>query len=92
MPDLAPIIRVSRRSVNRLATTGVLTTALLLVVCWAAGALGFFGSHAFIAPFTHEPALSVLALGIGAISAAVFGGISGAAIALFYNLLGPRTE
>lgn len=91
MTDLAPIIRANRLSVNRLPITGALTTALLLVVCWAAGALGFVGSHAFIALFTLAPVLSVTALCIGGISAAVFDGIGGAAIAFFYNLLGPRT-
>jgi hypothetical protein len=41
--------------------------------------------------FTLAPSLSVTALCIGATSAAGFGDIGGAAIALFYNLLGPRT-
>jgi hypothetical protein len=91
MTDLTPIIRGNRLSVNRLAMTGGLSTTLLFMLCWVAGALGFVGSHAFIALFTLAPVLSVTALCIGAISAAVFGGIGGAAIAFFYNLLGPRT-
>ena len=91
MADLAPIIRANSPSVKRLAMTGALSTALLFIICWAAGALGFVGSHAFIALFTLAPVLSITALCIGVISAAVFGGIGGAAIALFYNLLGPRT-
>jgi hypothetical protein len=79
-----------RLSVNRLAMTGALSTALLFLLCWVAGALGFVGSHAFIALFTLAPVLSINALCIGMLSAAVFGGIGGAAIALFYNVLGPR--
>ncbi len=79
-----------RLSVNRLAMTGALSTALLFILCWVAGALGFVGSHAFIALFTLAPVLSVTALCIGMLSAAVFGGIGGAAIALFYNVLGPH--
>ncbi len=78
-------------SVNRLAMTGALSTALLFGLCWVVGALGFVGSHAFIALFTLPPVLSVTALCIGVLSATVFGGIGGAAIALFYNVLGPRT-
>lgn len=91
MADLPPIIRANRLSVNRLAMTGALSTALLFMLCWVVGALGFVGSHAFIALFTLAPVLSVTALCIGAITAVVFGGIGGAAIAVFYNLLGPRT-
>ena len=91
MADLIPIIRANRLSVNRLAMTGTLSTPLLFMLCWVAGALGFVGSHAFIAFLTLAPVLSVNALCTGAISAAVFGGIGGAAIALIYNLLGPRT-
>lgn len=90
MTDPTPIIRGNRLSVNRLAMTGALSTALLFLICWVAGAFGFVGSHAFIALFTLAPVLSVTALCIGAISAAVFGGIGGGAIALFYNVLGPR--
>lgn len=84
-------IHALRLSVNRLAMTGALATALLFVLCWIAGVLGFVGSHAFIALFTLAPVLSVTALCIGMLSAAVFGGIGGAAIALFYNVLAPRT-
>jgi hypothetical protein len=89
--DHAPIILANRISVNRLAMTGALSTTLLFMLCWAVGNLGFVGSHAFIALFTLAPVLSVTALCIGATSAAGFGDIGGAAIALFYNLLGPRT-
>ncbi len=87
-PDTS--IHAHRLSVNRLAMTGALSTALLFVLCWVAGALGFIGSHAFIALFTMAPVLSVTALCIGMLSAAVFGGVGGAAIALIYNVLGQR--
>ena len=90
MAEPTPIIRGNRLSVNRLAMTGALSTALLFLICWVSGALGFVGSHTFVALFTLAPALSATALCIGAISAAVFGGLGGAAIALFYNVLGPR--
>ncbi len=78
-------------SVNRLAMTGALSTALLLVLCWVAGAVGFVGSHAFIAHSSVAPVLSVTAHCIAVLSAAVFGGIGGAAIAWFYDVLGSRT-
>ena len=92
MTDLAPIIHTHRLSVNRLAITGALATALLFGLCWGAGALGFNGSHAFIALFTTAPVLSLTALCIGVFSAAIFGGIGGAAIAGFYNISAPRSE
>jgi hypothetical protein len=41
MTDLTPIIRGNRLSVNRLAMTGGLSTTLLFMLCWVAGALGF---------------------------------------------------
>lgn len=84
-------IHAHRLSVNRLAMTGALSTVLLFVLCWVAGALGFVGSHTFIALFILAPVLSVTALCIGTLSAALFGGIGGAVIALFYNVLGPRS-
>ena len=90
MTDLILNVRADRLSVSRLAMTGAFVTALLFLLCWVAGALGFVGSHAFVALFTLAPVLSITALCIGAISAAVFGAIGGAAIALFYNLLTPR--
>ena len=90
MTNVATDIRFNRLSVNRLAVTGALVTVLLFVLCWVAGALGFVGTHGFIALFTLAPVLSVAALCIGALSAAVFGAIGGAAIALFYNFLKPR--
>ncbi len=70
MTDLTSIIRGKNLSVNRLGMTGALSTALLFVLCWVASALGFVGSHAFIALFTLAPVLSVTALCIGAISSA----------------------
>jgi hypothetical protein len=90
MTDFAPNIRVGMLSVYRFAMTGALSTTLLFVVCWVAGAAGFPGSHRFIALFTLAPVLTLSALCIGAFAAAVFGAIGGAAIALFYNLLGRR--
>lgn len=71
--------------------TGALVIALLFVLCWIAGAFGFVSSHAFVALFTLAPVLSITALCIGGLAAAIFGAIGGAAIAFFYNLLGPRT-
>ena len=90
MTNLATDTRAGRLSVNRLAMTGALVTMLLFTLCWVAGALGFVGSHGFIALFTLAPVLSVAALCFGAFSAAVFGAVGGAAIALIYKLLAPR--
>ena len=90
MSDFMPTVSTDRLSANRLAITGALVTAMLFLFCWALGALGFVGSHAFVSLFTLAPVLSITALCIGGFSAAVFGGIGGAAIALIYNALGAR--
>ena len=91
MTDMQSTIPTNRLGVNRLAMTGALTTTLLFIFCRVAGALGFVGSHAFIALFIVAPVLSFTALCVGGVSAAIFGGIGLAAIALIYNALAPRT-
>ena len=62
----------------------------LFLLCWIASVLGFVGSHAFVGLITLASVFSVTALCIGGISAAAFGGIGGALIALLYNAMGPR--
>ena len=74
-------------SVMRLALTGAVTLAVLFLLCWL-GAVAWSGgglSHMFIALFTAAPVTSLLALSQGLCWAAIFGGLSGAVLALSYN-------
>ncbi len=77
-----------RLSTSRLILTGAFVALVVFSVCWAAGAAGIVGSHAFVALFTLAPIASVKALLVGGASAAGFGALTGALVAVGYNLTG----
>jgi len=82
---------VAGLSISRLALTGAFAIGAIFAVCWAAAALGVVGSHAFIGLFTLAPTASVNALAMGGICALISGAVTGALIAIGYNLFGRRT-
>lgn len=76
----------SRLSILRCALTGAVVLGVQFAACWAAAAAGFTGgSHMYISIFTLAPAASVAALGVGLFWSAVFGGLTGALVAVAYN-------
>ena len=81
-------IAAPRLSISRLTLTGAFVAFVVFSACWAAGAAGIVGSHAFIVLFTVAPIASVKALLTGGASAAGFGALTGALVAVGYNLTG----
>lgn len=79
---------IARLSIRRLTLTGAFVALVVFSICWAAGAAGIVASHAFIALFTLAPIASAKALLIGGASAAGFGALTGAQVAVGYNLTG----
>jgi len=74
-------------STIRLTLTGAVTLAVLFILCWL-GAVAWSGgvlSHMFIALFTTAPVASLAAMAQGLCGSLVFGGLSGATLALAYN-------
>jgi hypothetical protein len=60
---------------------------VLFVLCWVGAMISPSAfTHSFIALFTIAPITSWLALGQGACSALLFGFLSGAVLAISYNL------
>ena len=75
-----------RLSISRCALTGAVALAALFGLCWLGTAAGLTGSsHMFISLFTMAPIASGAAFGIGLCWSLVFGGVSGALIAIVYN-------
>ena len=74
----------------RLALTAAITAAVVFAFCWS-GTLVPFSSptHAYISLFTPAEISSGAALAQGLCWSFLFGGLSGAVLALVYNLLGP---
>ena len=79
MPEKAPVIRF--------AATGAMTLVVLFSFCWIGAVIWPTAfSHGFVTLFTLAPMTSWLALGEGICSALLFGFLSGAILALSYNL------
>ena len=84
---LLPESSKSLASVRRLAATLGASCAAIFVLCWAGTYIASPNpTHAFIGLFTRAEASSVQALAEGSGWALLFGALSGAAIAFFYNL------
>lgn len=81
-------IAAPRLSAGRLTLTGAFVALVVFLVCWVAGAVGMVASHVFIGLFTLSPIASASALLIGSASAAGFGALTGALVAVGYNLTG----
>ena len=79
-----------RLDVLRLALTGAITAAVVFAFCWL-GTLVPFSSptHAYISLFTPAEISSGAALAQGLFWSFLFGGLSGAVLAIVYNLLSP---
>lgn len=77
----------SHIGVVRLAATIGVGSAVIFVLCWL-GTFISFGSptHAYIGLFTLADTQSVQALAEGTLFSLLFGLLSGAIIAFFYNL------
>jgi hypothetical protein len=76
-----------RLSVSRLAATGGVTAALVMVFCWVGAFIPFSSpTHAYIGLFTPAEMRSVAALVEGTLWSFLFGTISGALFAAVYNL------
>ena len=79
----------SKLSISRCTLTGVAVLAVQFAACWAAAAADFFGgSHMYISIFTIAPVASLTALGAGLCWSIIFGGLTGALIAIAYNAFG----
>jgi|KBSMisStandDraft_5_1062788.scaffolds.fasta_scaffold897251_3 hypothetical protein len=79
----------SKLSISRCTLTGAAVLAVQFAVCWAAAAAGFAGgSHMYISIFTLAPVASLTALAVGLCWSVVFGGLTGALIAIAYNAFG----
>jgi hypothetical protein len=74
-------------SVPRLAATGAVGAAVIFILCWLGTFVPFSSpTHAFIGLFTPADMQSGRALLEGSLWSFVFGGLSGALIAVVYNL------
>ncbi|MDP3749008.1 MAG: hypothetical protein Q8Q88_18365 [Phenylobacterium sp.] len=73
--------------VIRCAASAALSLAILFALCWAGAVVVESQSHMFIALFTTQPVASTTALVEGFGWSFVFGALTGALIAAFYNLL-----
>lgn len=75
--------------VIHLALVGALTFALLYVLCWAGAVLGFSGvSHLYLALFAPGETTTFLALLQSVCLSLGWGALTGALIAIFFNLFG----
>lgn len=80
-------------AVGRCAATGAGTFAALLVLCWIGVVfVPSLGSHMFVELFTRAPMNSYSALVGGSCASLIFGALSGALTAFFYNLFKPRGD
>jgi hypothetical protein len=85
MSDTTP----NKLSIVRCTLTGAAVLVIQFAICWASAAAGFAGgSHMYISIFTLEPVGSLDALAIGSCWSVVFGGLTGALIAITYNAFG----
>lgn len=76
--------------VLRLTLTGAIAMMIIFALCWAGTFVPFSGpTHAFIPLFTPAPIGSIPALIEGSCWSFLFGGVSGAVVALTYNLFAP---
>lgn len=77
-----------------LIAIGAASAVVLYALCWIAAAAGLSAaSHLYLALFTTAPLASIAALAQGVCLSMIFGGVTGALIALFENLfafLAPR--
>ena len=77
----------NRIGVFHLAATGGLAAAIVFEICWLGTAISFANSsHAYIGLFTLADIQSETALLEGSLWSLLFGGLSGALIAAFYNI------
>lgn len=77
-----------RVAVLRLALTGAIASALVLILCWLGTFIPFSSpTHAYIGLFTPVEMSSVAALIQGTIWSFLFGGVAGAVVAAVYNAL-----
>lgn len=78
----------SRLSVARCAATGAAVLAIQFLICWTAAAIteGLQFSHMFVELFTAAPVRSGAALVEGLCWSLVFGALTGALVAIAYNL------
>lgn len=71
----------------RLGATGGVAAAVIFVLCWIGTFIPFSSpTHAFVGLFTPAEMTSVQALVEGTCWSLLFGAISGAVIAIVYNL------
>lgn len=76
-----------RLGVIHMALVGSATLFAVYVLCWAGAVLGFeAASHLFLALFSTAPITSTTALIQGACLSIGFGLITGAFVAMFFNL------
>jgi hypothetical protein len=79
-----------RLDVLRLAVRGAITAAVVFALCWLGTIVPFSSpTHAYISLFTPAEISSGAALAQGLCWSFLFGGLSGAVLAIVYNLLGP---
>ena len=82
-------ITFRRLGVIHLALVGAMTFALLYVLCWAGAVLGFSGvSHLYLALFAPGDTTTIAALALSVCLSLVWGALTGALIAIFFNLFG----
>jgi len=78
-----------RLDVLRLTLTGAITAAVVFVLCWLGTFVPFSSpTHAYISLFTPAEISSGAALAQGLCWSFLFGGLSGAVLAVVYNMLG----
>lgn len=71
----------------RCALTGAAVLAVLYALCWVGAALPIIGaSHLYLSLFMSPPGASVGALALGLICSAAMGLLTGALVAVAYNL------
>ena len=78
-----------RLGVIHLALVGAATFALLYLICWAGAVLGFTGvSHLYLALFAPGETTTMAALLQSVCLSLGWGALTGALIAIFFNLFG----
>lgn len=74
--------------VLRAAATGATVLAVMFLICWLALFVSSNVTHAYLALFTANDPATTAGLLEGMGWSVVFGAVSGALIAFFYNLFG----
>ena len=77
----------SRASVVRLSLTGAFSLLILYALCWLGAAVNIAVTHRFIGLFTDGDVTAFSTLVIGSCWALAAGLVTGAVIAIVYNLL-----